>query len=164
MISRTAEYALQAIVCLARKGEKTGLSTEAIAKLTQVPPSYLVKVLGLLARSGLVRSQRGLYGGYTLAQGPGELTFLDIINAVDPIRRITQCPVQPQGASEQLCPLHEAIDRAITAVEHEFASVKVIDLVQMPGEKAPLCGCSGKSKTSALRKQTIGKIRAKRHI
>ena len=56
--------------------------------MTGVPPSYLVKVMGLLARAGLVHSQRGLYGGYTLASKVAELTFLDIIKNLSLIELI----------------------------------------------------------------------------
>jgi Rrf2 family transcriptional regulator, nitric oxide-sensitive transcriptional repressor len=161
MLSRTAEYALQAIVCLAQKGGQAGLSTEVIAKSTNVPPSYLVKVLGLLARSGIVRSQRGLYGGYTLAKDTLALTFLDVINAVDPIRRVHRCPIHQDGTSDQLCPLHLAIDRAISTVEHELASVKLSALVRISSKKAPVCGCRGPIAASRGRVHKTTKPRGK---
>ena len=161
MLSRTAEYALQAIVFLAQKSEEPNVSTDAIAQAAHVPPSYLVKVLGLLARAGLVESRRGLYGGYTLARDPAGLTFLDIINAVDPIRRMTRCPVQLGRSSKQPCPLHEAIDRATAAIEHEFASVKVLDLVQPSEKKVSLCSCNERTKTSVLQKRPITRRGAK---
>jgi Rrf2 family transcriptional regulator, nitric oxide-sensitive transcriptional repressor len=159
MLSRTAEYALKAIVCLARDGGQKGLSTEIIAKTTDVPPSYLVKVLGLLARSGIVQSQRGLYGGYTLATNPAELTFLDVINAVDPLHRVQHCPIHPDGPVDQLCPLHSAIDRAVAAVEKEFASVLVSGLVKTSTEREPICGCGDHRKGSEGRGRTKGKPR-----
>ncbi|MCC6932247.1 MAG: Rrf2 family transcriptional regulator [Deltaproteobacteria bacterium] len=155
MLSKTAEYALQAIVCLATEARETGLRTEIIAKSTHIPPSYLVKVLDLLARSGITQSQRGLYGGYTLATNPCELTFLDVINAVDPIRRVQHCPVHENGSSEQLCPLQVAIDRAIGAVEKEFASVRLSSLLDASNSKAQIWGggCHKEQKHSAKSKK-----------
>ncbi|HQH26141.1 MAG TPA: Rrf2 family transcriptional regulator [Oligoflexia bacterium] len=163
MLSKTAEYALKAIVCIAKEGGNTGLRTGAIATNTRVPPSYLVKVLGQLARSGIIQSQRGLYGGYTLAAKPSELTFLDVINAVDPIRRVQHCPIHSNGSSDQLCPLHLAIDRAIGAVEHEFASVRLSSLINSSGKNAQICGCGGQEKKTAsypLKKERPSKQRS----
>ena len=62
MISQTVEYALRAMVHLAREapGART---TDQVARTTRVPRAYLSKVLQSLRRAGLVRSQRGIGGG-----------------------------------------------------------------------------------------------------
>ena len=135
MLSKTAEYALQAVVCIVKESGGRGLSTEVIAKCTGIPPSYLVKVLGLLARSGIVQSRRGLHGGYTLAALAGDLTFLDVVNAVDPIRRPRICPLGPEASSAKRCPVRKAIDRAAAAVEHELATVKIAGIVRRANTK-----------------------------
>ncbi|NUQ01687.1 MAG: Rrf2 family transcriptional regulator, partial [Armatimonadetes bacterium] len=93
MISQTAEYALRAIVCLAAQPEGR-LTTPQIAGATRVPAGYLSKVLQLLGRAGLVRSQRGLGGGFVLARPAELISVLDVVNAVDPIQRITGCPLE----------------------------------------------------------------------
>ncbi|MEZ4537577.1 MAG: Rrf2 family transcriptional regulator [Cyanobacteriota/Melainabacteria group bacterium] len=83
MISQTAEYALRAMVFLAMNQDNAQV-TERIAGGTKVPASYLSKVLQSLSRAGLVKSQRGLGGGFSLAKAPESTTILEIINAVDP--------------------------------------------------------------------------------
>ena len=92
LISQTSEYALRAVVCL---GGSIGqpMTTAAIAKLTRVPQDYLSKVLQGLSKAGLVDSQRGVGGGFVLARSLDDLTVLDVINAVDPLKRITRCPL-----------------------------------------------------------------------
>ena len=95
MISQTAEYALRAIVYLAdQRGSPR--TTAQIAEATQVPPGYLAKVMQSLSRTKLVHSQRGLNGGFTLTRDPAGLPMLEIIEAVDPIRRFHECP-SPAG-------------------------------------------------------------------
>ena len=69
MISQTAEYALRAIVYLADQGG-VARTTSEIAETTQVPAGYLAKVMQSLCRAGLVKSQRGLNGGFKLAHDP----------------------------------------------------------------------------------------------
>ena len=80
MFSQTAEYALRAVVWLANNDDAP-MTTNQIAKATQVPPDYLSKVLWALGRSGLVHAQRGKNGGFTLTRPADELSILDVINA-----------------------------------------------------------------------------------
>jgi Rrf2 family protein len=136
MISQTAEYALRAIVYLADQGEAR--TTQEIAKATLVPPSYLSKVMQSLSRAQVVRSQRGLHGGFTLAKAPDELTVWDVMEAVDPIQRIRTCPLGLK-AHVKLCPLHRRLDDALALVENAFRESTVGDLLREPTTSKPLC-------------------------
>jgi Rrf2 family nitric oxide-sensitive transcriptional repressor len=137
MISQTAEYALRAIVFLADQGEAR--TTQQIAAATHVPASYLSKVMQSLSRSRVVRSQRGLHGGFTLAKSPEELSVWDIIDAVDPIQRIRTCPLGLKAHGVKLCPLHRRLDDALALVENAFRESTVADLLQEPTKSKPLC-------------------------
>ena len=66
MISQTAEYALRAVVCLARSAPERRWTVRDIHEQTDVPEGYLSKVMQLLARAKIVRSQRGRTGGFRL--------------------------------------------------------------------------------------------------
>ncbi len=138
MISQTAEYALRAVVCLGTYPE-TPLTTQQIAKVTQVPSSYLSKVLQLLARAEVVRSQRGLHGGFTLARPAGELSILDVVNAVDPVRPIEKCPLGLKQHGANLCPLHRRLNDSITSIEKAFRESTIGDLLTEPTQSKPLC-------------------------
>lgn len=83
MISLTAEHALRAVLHLA---SQTGASctVDTIAKHTGVPAGSLAKVLQQLSRAGLVTSQRGPNGGFMLTHSPADISFMDVIAAVDP--------------------------------------------------------------------------------
>ena len=87
MLSNTAEYALRAIVYLATHQDRP-CTAQAIAKATKVPSGYLSKVLQDLVKAGLTHSQRGPNGGFTLSRSPRRMSVLEVVNAVDPIRRI----------------------------------------------------------------------------
>jgi Rrf2 family protein len=138
MISPTAEYALRAIVALAQGGGKA-VVTPAIAEMTRVPPGYLPKVLQTLRRAGLVDSRRGLGGGFTLARPASQITVLDVVNAVDPVKRIERCPLGIETHGTNLCPLHKRLDEATEMVEKSFASTTIEDLLAAPGRSEPLC-------------------------
>jgi Rrf2 family protein len=137
MISQTAEYALRAIVYLADQG--AARTTAQIAKTTQVPAGYLAKVMQSLSRAGLVKSQRGLNGGFVLARDPSQLSILAVVNAVDPIQRFAECPLGIPSHGRRLCPLHHRLDQAAAMVEKAFGESMVSELLAVPRERRPLC-------------------------
>jgi Rrf2 family protein len=135
VITQTAEYALRAIVFLADQDQPC--TTSAIARKTQVPAGYLAKVMQGLSKAGLVHAQRGLHGGFLLVRSADDLTILEVINAVEPIRRYHECPLGLHG--KNLCPLHRKLDDAAKTIEQTFASTTVADLNSVPKTRKPLC-------------------------
>ena len=138
MLSQTVEYALRAVVFMAQRGpepQKTG----DIAAATQVPSAYLAKVLQGLIAQGIVTMQRGVGGGVSLARSTNELTILDVVNAVDPIKRITSCPLDLQSHGVRLCSLHRRMDNAIFEMEKAFRSTTLAELLNDENPSVPLC-------------------------
>ncbi len=138
MISQTVEYALRAVVHLAAESPKS-CTTSQLATVTQVPAAYLSKVLQSLTRAGIVKSQRGIGGGVSLASTPASLTILDVVNAVDPIQRILTCPLDLKTHSTNLCPLHRRLDNAMAEVENAFRTTTLAEVLGEAGEPMPLC-------------------------
>src|SRR3954449_5161868 len=138
MFSQTVEYALRTVVFLA--GQKPATATTVqIAAGTKVPGAYLSKVIQNLNRAGIVQSQRGAGGGVTLAKSPLRLTILEVVNAVDPIRRIHECPLGLASHGVRLCPLHKRLDSALAMVEEAFGSTSLAEILAEPTTSKPLC-------------------------
>ncbi len=136
MLSKTAEYALRAVTCLgSRIGQPS--SADVLAEETKVPRRYLNRVLQDLAAAGLVRSRSGPGGGYELAQDPGAVTILDVVNAVAPLERINSCPLGLKSHTS-LCPLHAELDRAYEATQAAFAGVTMKQLLESTSPIIPL--------------------------
>lgn len=138
MITQTAEYALRAIVFLADQ-EGAPRTTAQIAEVTMVPAGYLSKVMQGLSRARIVNSQRGLKGGFTLAISSEELTILQVVNAVDPMRRYPECPLGIPTHGRNLCPLHRHLDDAAEFVEQSFGEKTIAQLISVPRARKPLC-------------------------
>jgi Rrf2 family protein len=138
VLSQTAEYAIRAAVALAGEPGRS-LTTRDLADQTKVPAGYLSKVLQALGRAGLVKAQRGLGGGFALARSPAEMSLLDVINAVDPIQRITRCPLGLDSHRARLCSVHRRIDAGIAMVEALFAATSLAELVHESETARPLC-------------------------
>jgi Rrf2 family protein len=138
MISRTAEYALRAVMVLG-SSPASPRTTQQIAEQTRVPFGYLSKVLQALGRAGLVEAQRGLYGGFVLSRSLDELTILDVINAVDPLERIDRCPLGIAAHGHRLCALHQRLDQGIAQLEALFGATTIGELLAEEDPSRPLC-------------------------
>jgi Rrf2 family transcriptional regulator, nitric oxide-sensitive transcriptional repressor len=138
MFSQKVEYALRAVVHLAHVGPEAR-TVEQIATATKVPQAYLAKVLQQLAHAGVVRTQRGVGGGISLAHRPEELTILAVVSAVDPIKRIKVCPLGLKSHGVRLCPLHRRVDNALAMVEDAFQQTTLAEVLAEPTESVPLC-------------------------
>jgi len=138
MISQTVEYALRAIVTIAQH-EGQPCTAQQISKITQVPAPYLSKLMQGLVRVGIVNSQRGLHGGFVLTKEPDKLTIWDVVDAVEPIRRILVCPLGIKSHGPVLCPLHQRLDAALATVEQQFRNTTIADILAEPGAATPLC-------------------------
>lgn len=138
MFSQTVEYALRAMAYLASRSGKAS-TTDEIAAATKTPKAYLSKVLQSLQRAGLVTTQRGLGGGIALSRPPEQLTILEVVNAVDPIRRITTCPLELKSHGANLCPLHRRLDQALEMVERAFRTTTLAEILAEPTTSVPLC-------------------------
>jgi Rrf2 family transcriptional regulator, nitric oxide-sensitive transcriptional repressor len=137
VLSKTAEYALRTVACLAGDAGKAE-SADLLSEQTKVPRRYLHKVLQDLVRAELVRSRSGPGGGYTLVRAPDAITILDVVNAVAPLERIRHCPLGlPSHTS--LCPLHQELDKAFAATEDAFASVTIAQILRSDSKIIPLC-------------------------
>ena len=83
-VSTRGDYASRALLSLALHLDESGpTSVRDIAERTALPQPYLEQILLALKGAGLVRSKRGVGGGYVLARDPGTITLGDIVSAVD---------------------------------------------------------------------------------
>ncbi|RIK78321.1 MAG: transcriptional regulator [Planctomycetota bacterium] len=122
MFSQTVEYALRAMVQLASDAPEAS-TTRQIAKKTKVPSAYLAKVLQSMRRAGLINSRRGVGGGVTLAQEPDEISLLDVIDAVEPLKR------SGRRRGKTVTPLQRTLDNALVQVRKTFEAVSLSDML-----------------------------------
>jgi len=82
-ISAKVDYALRAVVELAASGSDQPVKGERLAQAQEIPLKFLENILAELRHAGIVRSQRGVEGGYWLARPAGEISVADVIRAVE---------------------------------------------------------------------------------
>lgn len=82
-ITRQADYALRAMLYLARLEPNQRAATSQIAEEKNIPPSFLAKIISQLAIAGLIHTSRGARGGVSLARAPEDITVLEVVEAID---------------------------------------------------------------------------------
>ena len=82
-MSTRGDYAARALLSLALHGSDRPTSVKEIAERTHLPQPYLEQILLSVKGAGLVRSKRGVGGGYVLARPPDDITLADIVDAVE---------------------------------------------------------------------------------
>lgn len=127
MLSQTSEYALRAVVYLATTYPDPA-PNHLIAENCHVPRDYLAKILLGLRQSGLVASQRGKNGGFVLTRPPEEVSLREVVDCVDPIERVIECPRAVEEHCEELCPLHRFLDEVAAKVIAALESQTIADL------------------------------------
>ena len=92
-ITRQADYAMRAVAYLADLGPDQRAATSQIAEEQQIPPSFLAKIVSQLSVAGLLQTSRGARGGVSLARTPDDISFLEVVEAIDGPIMINECVV-----------------------------------------------------------------------
>lgn len=129
-LTREAEYGLMAMTYIASQPDGELAYRKEIASHHRIPREFLAKVLQKLSRGGLIRSSRGIRGGYLLAKRSAEISLADVVRAVDGPMAIVECARKgnecPQFDScnfrDALWELQDSIVHVLTEISlHDFA-------------------------------------------
>ncbi len=133
-LSRLADYSVALMTHMADQPDRMLNGTDLAAAL-HLPPPTVSKLLGKLARAGLLTSYRGVEGGYTLARRPDSITMADIISAVDGPIAMTECietSVSGGCTIEAVCPARASWQKINDAVRNALAGVTLADVIPPP--------------------------------
>jgi Rrf2 family protein len=122
-VSAKADYALRAVIELAAAHVDGPVKGERIALAQEIPLKFLENILGDMRHAGIVRSQRGVEGGYWLARPAEEITVAEVVRAVEGpianVRGIGPEQVEYAGSAERLRDVWIAVRANLRAVlEH----------------------------------------------
>jgi len=128
-LSRTVSYALQATLQLAETPSDVPVPCSQLASRGQMPERFLLQILRHLVTHGILRSTRGVDGGYTLERDPSDVSLLEVIEAIDgPISTVA-------SPTEGLCEkaqqrLHNALVEVANHTRQELAAIKLVHLMK----------------------------------
>ena len=145
ILKSQVEWALHCCSVLSGLPDDRYLATKALAEFHGVPKEYLSKALQSLSQAGIVISTLGPSGGYRLAKAPGDITFLDVVEAVEgkrstfacteirrnnPCRSADTCDARP-------CGIARIMWQADEAWRSKLRSVRLSDMLETLAEDVP---------------------------
>src|SRR5512134_11208 len=131
MLSKTSEYALRAVLFLARESRDIPVPAGDIASGLDVPANYLSKILHTLSRAGVVSSERGPGGGYRLARAPDTISLADVVGAFEPISPGSRCLLgRARCRDDQPCAAHARWRQVFDPVTAFFRETMVAELLE----------------------------------
>jgi Rrf2 family protein len=139
-VSAKADYALRAVIELAAAGEGP-VKGERIAQAQEIPLKFLENILGDLRHAGIVRSQRGVEGGYWLARPADEITVAEVVRAVEGpianVRGVGPEQVEYAGSAARLRDVWIAVRANLRAVL-EHVTIADVARGELPASVAEL--------------------------
>ena len=130
-ITREADYGIVLMSCLAQ-AEGQPRSAAALAQQRRLPLPMVSKILKSLARAGLLTSQRGVQGGYSLARPPAKISAADIIGALEGPIAITECSDETHDgcARQDHCEVSGHWSRINQAIYAALQSISLLEMSQ----------------------------------
>ncbi len=137
ILSKAAGYAIRSLAYMAGRGSgPCGL--REIAEHEKIPPVFLRKVLGELRRHRLLRSSKGIYGGYELACPPDSITLWDVVRLLDPNPSWESCILGHDAHDpEHPCPMHADWEKK----QHELIAMLQTRTISEIAESAKRTEC-----------------------
>ena len=126
-LSPAAELAVRGVLILTEHHGQGPVPLATICKRRDLPKQYLTKIFASLARAGLVTPVRGKKGGYMLGREPGQITILDIIEAVEGPIALNLCQHTPPRCDHTDCHLRAVWTDLQTVVRQKLGGVTLAD-------------------------------------
>lgn len=125
-LTKKADYALMAMKHLAEQASGSSRSAKDVADAFGIPPEALAKILQRLAKAGLLQSQHGINGGYTLGRPAHTISAFEVIQAIDGPLFITSC-VTTRGECDQTdrCNIREPLRKVNESIEAVLKRIKI---------------------------------------
>jgi Rrf2 family protein len=124
--SKATNYALHTMLFLAKEAPNKPVGVQPLAEMQNVSPTYLSKILTKLVKEGMINSVSGANGGYTLSQNWEDISFLDIIHAIEGKSSLFDCCLY----DDPKCVIKEVMLSAEVKLENELRNSKISDLVK----------------------------------
>ena len=137
-LNRTGEYGLRGLLFLAKQPpEKMSLVSE-ISRVQGIPETFLAKIFQRLSKAGLLRSIRGLNGGFALGKPASQITMREVIETLDGPIAVNRCLRQEgECTEEKVCPLHRVLEEAQNRFLEVLERTTMEDLAKQVSDEEP---------------------------
>ena len=134
--TKAEEYGLLGILYLADKEQNIITPLSEISQAQEIPEKFLAKIFQSLSRSGLVRSHRGVRGGFTLGKRPEEISIKEVLESIQGPYHLLKCIPEPVLCNKaEFCALRELLVVAENKLISVFEQHTLADLARWQTEK-----------------------------
>ncbi|MGK7377359.1 Rrf2 family transcriptional regulator [Planococcus sp. 1R117A] len=123
--SNATNYALHTMVHLIRLPKGSTIGVQELAEMQHLSPTYLSKILTKLTKAGLIESTPGVKGGYKVSRAPHEISFLEVINAIEGDTNLFNCSLH----HNERCLIENVMRQAEENMKDELRGSLLIDIV-----------------------------------
>ena len=132
-LTKKADYGLMAMKHLAERAPQGSCSAKDVADAYGIPQEALAKILQRLAKAGLLKSQHGINGGYTLARDASQISAFEVIQAIDGPLFITSCvTVRGECGQTDRCTIREPFRKVNESIEQVLKRIKISQMKEEP--------------------------------
>lgn len=137
LITRQADYAIRIVIYLAKNYGKT-LTATTISEKTNVPKSFLPRIVSTLSNRKIVITEKGKKGGVRLARPPEEITIYEVIEAIDGVPTMNICIDRDDACFyTDFCKMHQLWKELQSHIEEKLKNTTVADVIVDYGSLEP---------------------------
>jgi Rrf2 family protein len=129
--SQATNYALHTMLYMVALPLGTTIGVQQLAELQGLSPTYLSKILTKLVKAGMIESTPGINGGYKLTRNKADLSFLEVIQAIEGTASLFHCD---DGEDHQGCLIQKVMTHAEQQMEAYLKERKLVELVGQLGD------------------------------
>ncbi|MFD1736722.1 Rrf2 family transcriptional regulator [Bacillus salitolerans] len=128
--SRATNYALHTMVYLTLTPKGKSVGVDHLAKIQNLSPTYLSKILTKLVKAGLVESIPGVNGGYSIVRNSRDISFLDVIHAIEGKTSLFNCSLEHEDIKNGDCLIENVMVEAEKKMKDELNNRYIIDIAK----------------------------------
>ena len=131
-ITQEADYGLRVVLYLCKLGYGEKVESKAISEEEGIPQRFLLKLLRKLIQADILKSYRGVSGGYAINKVPNQITLKDVIEAIDGPVCVNRCVIDPSFCNRHksgVCIVHKAMTKIQKNLNAELESMNFEKLV-----------------------------------
>jgi Rrf2 family protein len=137
-LTKKADYGLIAMRHLAEHADLGACSAKDLAEMYTIPQEALAKILQRLTKAGLLASQYGTNGGYTLARDPRQISAFEVIRAIDGPLFITSCSAAIGDCDQSdRCTVREPLRKVSRSIEEVLNRLTIWEMTEPEHDAAP---------------------------
>lgn len=132
-ITQEVDYALRVVLYLCKLGYDERIEARVMSESEKIPSRFLMKLLRKLTKAGIIKSFRGINGGYSLNKLPGDITLRQVVEAIEGPIYVSRCITEPECCNlnrTSTCPVHKALGSVQQVMLKELERLNFEDIMK----------------------------------